>query len=58
MDLHFSLLEVLAVIFSVLLIAHVSNDGETNWLEGVMLLSLYVVLAIAFYYLPADAAIH
>ncbi|MDP6651769.1 MAG: calcium/proton exchanger, partial [Gammaproteobacteria bacterium] len=58
MDLHFSLLEVLAVIFSVLLIAHVSNDGETNWLEGIMLLSLYVVLAIAFYYLPADAAIH
>jgi Ca2+/H+ antiporter len=27
-------------------------DGETNWLEGVMLLGVYVVLAVFFYVLP------
>ncbi|MDA0836289.1 MAG: calcium/proton exchanger [Planctomycetota bacterium] len=58
MDLHFSLLEVLAVAFSVLLIAQVSNDGETNWLEGAMLLAVYLILGIAFYFLPADALLH
>jgi Ca2+:H+ antiporter len=58
MDLHFSLLEVLAVFFSVVLLAHVSNDGETNWLEGAMLLAFYLILGIAFYYLPADAVLY
>jgi Ca2+:H+ antiporter len=58
MDLHFSLLEVLAVFFSVVLLAHVSNDGETNWLEGAMLLAFYLIVGIAFYYLPADAVLH
>ena len=30
-------------------------DGETNWFEGVMLLALYVILALAFFYIPAEA---
>jgi Ca2+:H+ antiporter len=27
-------------------------DGESNWMEGVQLLAVYVILAIAFYFLP------
>jgi Ca2+:H+ antiporter len=34
------------------LIFQINGDGETNWLEGVQLLSLYLILAILFYYLP------
>jgi Ca2+:H+ antiporter len=30
----------------------INGDGETNWIEGVQLLSLYVILAILFFYLP------
>ena len=26
--------------------------GETNWIEGVQLLSVYVILGILFFYLP------
>jgi Ca2+:H+ antiporter len=33
----------------------VSQDGETNWMEGVMLLGVYVVVALAFYHLPEAA---
>jgi Ca2+:H+ antiporter len=53
MDLRFSSLEVLAVILSVLLARMVSEDGESNWLEGLMLLMVYAILALAFFFLPA-----
>ena len=36
----------------VLAIALVSLDGESNWLEGLQLLGLYGILAIAFYMIP------
>ena len=32
--------------------AFVSLDGETNWLEGVLLVALYLILAVAFFFLP------
>jgi Ca2+:H+ antiporter len=52
MDLEFTLPEVVAVIVAVNLIFQISGDGETNWLEGVQLLSLYLILGILFFYLP------
>ena len=52
MDLRFTSLEVLAVILSVLIARMVAEDGESNWLEGLMLLMLYVILAMAFFFLP------
>ena len=52
MDLHFTALELAAVIMSVGVTSMVSQDGETHWLEGVMLLGVYVILALAFYHFP------
>jgi Ca2+:H+ antiporter len=52
MDLEFTIPEVVAVIVAVHIVSEISNDGETNWLEGVQLLSVYVILAILFYFLP------
>ena len=52
MDLEFTIPEVVAVIVAVFIVAEISNDGETNWLEGVQLLSVYLILAILFYFLP------
>jgi Ca2+:H+ antiporter len=53
MDLAFTPVEVLAIFVSVLITGQVAADGETNWLEGVQLLATYLILAIAFYFLPA-----
>ena len=53
MSLEFTIPEVVAVIVAVYVAAEISNDGETNWLEGVQLLSLYLILGILFYFLPA-----
>jgi len=56
MDLEFTLPEVVAVIVAVHLIFQISGDGETNWLEGVQLLSVYLILGILFFYLPERGA--
>jgi len=53
MDLEFSIPETVAVIVAVQVVAQISNDGETNWLEGAQLLSLYLILGILFYFLPS-----
>jgi Ca2+:H+ antiporter len=55
MDLEFTLPEVVAVIVAVHLIFQINGDGETNWLEGVQLLSVYLILGILFFYLPERA---
>jgi Ca2+:H+ antiporter len=52
MNLEFTIPEVVAVIASVLIAQQISSDGESNWAEGVQLLSVYAVLAILFYFLP------
>jgi Ca2+:H+ antiporter len=52
MDLLFSTLEVVAVFFSVLALSMIASDGESNWLEGALLLAVYLILALAFYFLP------
>jgi Ca2+:H+ antiporter len=30
----------------------IALDGESNWLEGVMLLAAYLILGLAFFFLP------
>jgi Ca2+:H+ antiporter len=56
MDLVFTPAEVLAVFVAVMITGQIASDGETNWLEGVQLLAVYLILAIVFYFLP-DASV-
>ena len=39
-----------------LITGQIASDGESNWLEGVQLLAVYLILAIVFYFLPESAA--
>jgi len=50
MDFVFSPFEVAAVGISVLLVALISRDGRSNWLEGLQLMATYVVIAISFFF--------
>ncbi len=52
MSLIFNAFELTAIGFSVFAVALVSLDGESNWLEGLQLLALYVILGMAFYLIP------
>jgi Ca2+:H+ antiporter len=48
----FTPLEVVAVVLSVITVVVLAQNGQTNWFEGVLLLGLYAILAVAFFYLP------
>jgi Ca2+:H+ antiporter len=52
MDLLFTTFELVAIGLSVLSIAFIAHDGETNWMEGVQLLAVYMILSLGFFFLP------
>ena len=49
MDLVFTPLEVAAVGAAVGISALIALDGESNWLEGALLIIVYVILAVSFF---------
>ena len=51
LTLVFHPLEIVAVGTAAVIFTVVSIDGESNWLEGVQLLTLYVMLAVVFFFL-------
>jgi Ca2+:H+ antiporter len=53
MSLLFNAFEITAIALSVLATSIVVVDGESNWVEGMQLLSVYLILALAFYFVPA-----
>jgi Ca2+:H+ antiporter len=52
MSLVFNPFELVALIAAVLIAALIALDGESNWLEGAQLIIVYVMLALAFFFLP------
>ncbi len=53
MNLLFTSLEVITIGVSVAIVALIAQDGESNWMEGVLLLAVYAILGITFFFLPA-----
>jgi Ca2+:H+ antiporter len=51
LGLEFTILEVVAIFLSVGAVTLLVLDGRTNWFEGVQLLAIYTILAMAFYFL-------
>lgn len=52
MSLLFHPLEITAIALSVLATVIVTMDGESNWVEGLQLMAVYLILALAFYFVP------
>ncbi len=52
MDLIFTPMEVVTIVASVAIVTLIAQDGESNWMEGVLLLAVYVILALTFFWLP------
>jgi Ca2+:H+ antiporter len=49
MNLVFTPLEIAAVAAAVGIASLIALDGETNWLEGALLMLVYAILAVSFY---------
>lgn len=52
MSLNFSGFETICLVMAVLLVSTLLKTGESNWLQGVMLIALYVIIACSFWYVP------
>ncbi len=52
LTLTFNSFELIALFAAVLISAFIALDGESNWLEGAQLLAVYVIIGIAFFFLP------
>src|SRR5215212_7958511 len=53
LDLIFSPIEILAVGLGVAVFAYLIINGESNWYEGVQLLAIYEIIAVALFFLPS-----
>jgi Ca2+:H+ antiporter len=51
MDLLFNRLELVALTIAIFITRNMTIDGESDWLEGAMLIAVYVMLGIGFYYI-------
>lgn len=50
MSLAFSNVSIVVLTLSILIVIGVVQDGESNWLEGVMLMVAYCIIAIVFWF--------
>ncbi len=52
MDLVFTPVEIVALVIAIAITGQIAGDGDSNWLEGVQLVAVYVMLAVMFYLIP------
>ncbi|KAI8343648.1 Sodium/calcium exchanger protein-domain-containing protein [Chlamydoabsidia padenii] len=56
MSLYFNMYETATMFIAVVMVNYLIMDGRSNWLEGLMLCSVYLIVAISFFYYPDAAA--
>ncbi len=54
--LNFDSFEIILLFVSVLLVNYLIGDGKSHWLEGVLLMMMYLIIALAAWYVsnPLD----
>lgn len=55
LDIVFTPFELLALVLGVAVFAYLVLNGESNWYEGLQLLAMYAIIAVALYFLPISA---
>ncbi|TPX36675.1 hypothetical protein SmJEL517_g01191 [Synchytrium microbalum] len=53
LTLDFPIFQTAVVFVTVFIVTQLVNDGKSNWLEGVLLLVAYLIIAVSFFYIPA-----
>ncbi|GAA5968250.1 hypothetical protein JCM11641_003783 [Rhodosporidiobolus odoratus] len=56
LSLLFDPFESITLFLSVLIVNYTIQDGRSNWLEGFLLMMVYIILAVAFWYYPASGS--
>jgi Ca2+:H+ antiporter len=53
LELSFSRAEIASLFMAVLIGIVVAGDGRSNWYKGVQLVTVYLIIALMFYFIPA-----
>ncbi|KZF23294.1 Calcium/proton exchanger [Xylona heveae TC161] len=53
MTFYFDPFQIIVLFVSILLVSYVIGDGKSHWMEGVLLQSTYLVIALAAWYYPS-----
>ncbi|KAJ9269423.1 hypothetical protein DTO212C5_4486 [Paecilomyces variotii] len=53
MTLYFDGFQVILLFIAVLLVNYLIADGKSHWLEGVLLMTLYIIIAVAAWFYPS-----
>jgi Ca2+:H+ antiporter len=56
MDLVFTPFEVMSIAIAVIVAQTMTSDGESHWIEGVMMVAVYAILGVGFFFLPGPVA--
>ncbi|KAK4640448.1 hypothetical protein QC761_602790 [Podospora bellae-mahoneyi] len=56
MTLSFDPFQVAVLFVAVLLVNYLINDGKSHWLEGMLLMCLYAIIAICSWWYPTDGS--
>ncbi|KAL4806405.1 Sodium/calcium exchanger protein-domain-containing protein [Aspergillus unguis] len=56
MTLYFDAFQVILLFVSVLLVNYLISDGKSHWLEGVLLMMMYLIIAVAAWFYPTKQA--
>ncbi|KAH9452073.1 hypothetical protein Pst134EA_026009 [Puccinia striiformis f. sp. tritici] len=56
LTLLFDPFESITLFLSVLIVNYTIQDGRANWIEGFILMCVYVIVAVAFFFYPSSAA--
>ncbi|KAI0710014.1 Sodium/calcium exchanger protein-domain-containing protein [Earliella scabrosa] len=57
LSLLFDPFESIVLFLSVIVVNYTVQDGKSNWLEGVVLMALYLILAVVFWYYPGASTL-
>ncbi|KAG8213410.1 calcium proton exchanger [Butyriboletus roseoflavus] len=57
LTLLFDPLQSIVLFLSVLTVNYVVQDGKSNWLEGMILMCLYLILCVTFWYYPGTSPV-
>ncbi|KAF1974279.1 vacuolar calcium ion transporter-like protein /H(+) exchanger [Bimuria novae-zelandiae CBS 107.79] len=52
MDLNFEIFMIVLLVLSIVVVGNFLRDGESNYLEGALLVIIYVIIAVASWYYP------
>merc|ERR1711939_568422 len=57
LSLQFDVLETITLFVSIVIVSQAISDGKSNWLEGLCLMMVYLIIAVTFFFYPGTGGL-